>query len=252
MGGLDKLMDLRQLSIEGSEVSTIYKEALANSLPKLYSLQSLSLEGFLPTPAPSLPLVSFSQHIHLYRLYLSGQLEKLPNLVDFPPNLTKLSLHFSGLTIGRQQEDKDEPQAQNQIMATLEQLPNLRVLFLGERSYKEKEMIFTEGGFPKLQELFIDGLEHLEEWRVEKGATPYLQSLYLDSCDRLKMLPDGLRHVTTLQKFYLYRRDNPGLKDTVEKDRGEDWRSAICKPSNMILHHDSTGSSFLVVVGFLF
>ncbi|KAF8398657.1 hypothetical protein HHK36_014512 [Tetracentron sinense] len=224
MGGLDKLMDLRQLSIEGSEILTVYKEALANSLPKLYSLRSLSLEGFLPTQAASfLPLVSFSQHIHLYRLYLSGQLEKLPNLVDFPPNLTELTLYGSGLAIGRQQEDEDAPQPQNQIMATLEQLPNLRVLFLGQGSYEEKEMIFTEGGFPKLQDLHIDDLENLEEWRVEKGATPCLQSLYLDSCDRLKMLPDGLRHVTTLQKFFLDQPNNPGLKARVEKDRGEDW-----------------------------
>ncbi|KAF8398658.1 hypothetical protein HHK36_014513 [Tetracentron sinense] len=167
-------------------------------------------------------LLCTKEKTHGAWLYLSGQLEKLPNLVDFPPNLTKLSLHFSGLAIGRQQEDEDEPQAQNQIMATLEQLPNLRVLSLGKRSYEEKEMIFTEGGFPKLQDLHIDDLENLEEWRVEKGATPCLQSLYLDSCDRLKMLPDGLRHVTTLQKFYLYRRNNPGLKDIVEKDRGED------------------------------
>ncbi|KAF8364591.1 hypothetical protein HHK36_033437 [Tetracentron sinense] len=173
--------------------------------------------------AAFLPLVSFPQHVYLYKLFLRGQLEKLPNLVDFPPNLTQLSLYFSFLTIERQQEDEDAPQPQNRIMATLEQLPNLRVLVLGWRLYVEKEMIFTAGGFPKLQDLSIHGLEHLEEWRVEKGAMPCLQSLDLMRCHRLKMLPDGLRHVTTLQKIFLYQGDNPGLKARVEKDRGEDW-----------------------------
>ncbi|KAF8398636.1 hypothetical protein HHK36_014491 [Tetracentron sinense] len=209
MGGLDKLTDLRQLSTKG-EVSTVYKEALANSLPKLCSLRSLSLVDRVhgPTPSPGfLPLVSFLQHVHLYTLYLSGQLEKLPIL---PPNLAELYLQGSRL-----KQEKDVPQ----IMATLEQLPNLRVLELAESSYEEEEMIFTAGGFPKLQHLTMVGLEHLEEWRVEKGATPCLQSLELIHCDRLKMLPDGLIHITTLQKFYLRV---PGMKGRVEKDRGED------------------------------
>ncbi|KAF8391748.1 hypothetical protein HHK36_021982 [Tetracentron sinense] len=204
-GGLDKLTDLRELSTEGEESES--------------------------TPAAFLPLVSFSQHVYLYKLFLRGQLEKLPNLVDFPPNLTQLSLYFSFLTIERQQEDEDAPQPQNRIMATLEQLPNLRVLVLGWRSYVEKEMIFTAGGFPKLQDLSIHGLEHLEEWRVEKGAMPCLQSLDLMRCHRLKMLPDGLRHVTTLQKIFLYQGDNPGLKARVEKDRGEDWYKIQHVPS---------------------
>ncbi|KAF8398639.1 hypothetical protein HHK36_014494 [Tetracentron sinense] len=149
MGGLDKLTDLRQFSTHG-KLSTVYKEALANSLPKLYSLRSLTLVNRVQELAPAfLPLVSFSQHLHLYKWYLRGQLEKLPNLVDFPPNLIELELINSRLRL-RQQEDEDAPQAQNQIMAMLEQLPNLRFLFLGDGSYEEKEMIFTAGGFPKL------------------------------------------------------------------------------------------------------
>lgn len=47
--------------------------------------------------------------------------------------------------------------------------------------------------------LELDGLPELEKWRVEEGAMPKLSHLVIRDCWVLKMLPDGLRFVTTLR-----------------------------------------------------
>uniref|UniRef100_A0A7N2MY58 Uncharacterized protein n=1 Tax=Quercus lobata TaxID=97700 RepID=A0A7N2MY58_QUELO len=40
-----------------------------------------------------------------------------------------------------------------------------------------------------------------EEWKVEQGAMPSIFCLEIEFCDSLKMIPDGLRFITTLQEL---------------------------------------------------
>ncbi|MBA0786417.1 hypothetical protein Gotri_028101, partial [Gossypium trilobum] len=85
-------------------------------------------------------------------------------------------------------------------MPTLEKLPNLRILEF-ENSFKGKEMFFSAQGFPKLESLILVKLDNLEEWKVYEGAMPSLQRLEICCCPMLKMLPEGLRFITTLKEL---------------------------------------------------
>ncbi|GMP77486.1 hypothetical protein CsSME_00033752 [Camellia sinensis var. sinensis] len=121
----------------------------------------------------------------LVQLKIHGNIGKLPQYEHqlLCPSLTSLSLVGSEL--------KEDP------MATLEKLPNLRILDL-DNALVGKEMVCSAHGFPHLKTLSLSDLE-IEEWRVDDGAMPKLSSISITSCKKLKMLPNGLRFIPTLQ-----------------------------------------------------
>ncbi|KAJ4977459.1 hypothetical protein NE237_002565 [Protea cynaroides] len=207
-GGLDKLTNLRELQIH--EDLTLYTKALTVSIPELKKLRTLRLYGAYGNKSTPLPLVSFSHHVHLYHLTLDGVLEKLPEPKDFPPYLTELRLYNSRL------KQDDQP------MATLEKLPNLKILRLGLGLFEGKKMICSGGGFAKLQTLELMMLIKLEDMKVEQGAFPCLKVFSIWECQQLKMLPDGLRHVTTLQELNLCYMSKE-FEARVKQEKGEDW-----------------------------
>ncbi|XP_075659894.1 putative disease resistance protein At1g50180 [Castanea sativa] len=128
--------------------------------------------------------------------------KKLPEAHQFSQNLAKLTLFKTRL-----EEDQ---------MATLEKLPNLKILNLLYEAFEGKNMVCSERGFPLLQSLFLSELFQLEEWRVEEGALPNLCHLEIVCCPRLKMIPDGLRFVTTLQKLEI-KSMQKSFKDKLDK-----------------------------------
>ena len=85
-------------------------------------------------------------------------------------------------------------------MATLEKLPNLKILRL-TMAFFGKNMICSERGFPLLQSRILHWLEIIEEWNVEEGAMPSLRRLKFQFCCNLSTIVDGLRFVTTLQEL---------------------------------------------------
>ncbi|XP_058112033.1 disease resistance protein RPP8-like [Magnolia sinica] len=210
--GLEKLTNLRDLEID--EIQGDVHMALSRSISKLVHLRSLCLMTCVGSDQSWIPAFeSFSKHEHLYKMKLKGRLEKLPESHAFPPNLTELWLYDSKL-------ERDP-------MVTLEKLPNLRSLcidgsFIGRDPYMGKEMVCSAGGFPLLDTLNIVGLYELEEWRVEEGAMRNLRCLKISFCKRLKMLPDGLRYIITLQELKLEYMSEE-LKGRVRKNEGEDW-----------------------------
>ncbi|XP_058084512.1 disease resistance protein RPP8-like [Magnolia sinica] len=208
--GLEKLTNLRELTIVGD-----LKMALSHSICKLVCLRSLSL---LASRESLIPAFMSLNHQHLYKMNLKGCLQKLPELHEFPPNLTELNLEWSQLV--------QDP------MGTLEMLPNLRILRLHPVCYVGKEMVCSVGGFPLLDVLIINGLGEVEELRVEEGAMRKLRCLEIIYCRRLKMLPDGLRHVTTLQELKLVCMPDE-LKEGV-REGGENWFKIRHIPSLVI------------------
>ncbi|PRQ57168.1 putative leucine-rich repeat domain, L domain-containing protein [Rosa chinensis] len=121
---------------------------------------------------------------HLYKLRLYGKMTALPKEL---PNLTKLTLEYTRLK-GDQIE-------------ILEKLPNLRVLCLTWDSFEAETMVFSQGGFPHLEFLTLEGLHDLKEWRVEKEVMPSLQRLRIHYCKKLRAVPDGLQDITTLKEI---------------------------------------------------
>ncbi|XP_019704330.1 putative disease resistance protein At1g50180 isoform X2 [Elaeis guineensis] len=202
---LPQLTNLRNLGILG--VSDSNGTMLSKSLKNLSSLVSFKLTGN-PIPTDIIPALSGHEHLHV--LYLSGRLSKrqqLPNSNEFPQNLTKLTLQISALEV--------DP------METLEKLQNLRVLRLLHGAYAGREMVCSAGGFLQLQQLQLKCLRPLENWRVEEGAMPVLIHLSIARCEELKMLPQGLRYVTTLKKLELVGMP-AAFRDRVRENDGQD------------------------------
>ena len=103
-------------------------------------------------------------------------------------------------------------------METLEKLPNLKILCfrhamektskntsVGRASFNGKNMVCSERGFPLLQSLLLSKLYYLEEWRVEEGAMPSLCCLEIECCRGLKMIPNGLKFITTVLELEIKR-----------------------------------------------
>ncbi|XP_010914720.1 putative disease resistance RPP13-like protein 3 [Elaeis guineensis] len=162
-------------------------KSLGKALKKRDSLVSLSLiespiPGDIPLDLPRLRSLTVHGQLLLQR-------QQLPSSSQFPPNLTKLILSYSEL--------EQDP------MPVLEKLPNISLLALKCHAYIGKSMSSSSGGFPRLQHLMLVGLKNLEEWRVEVGAMPSLTHLTIMDCRKLKTLPEGLQHVTTLLELKL-------------------------------------------------
>ncbi|KAF8377861.1 hypothetical protein HHK36_031248 [Tetracentron sinense] len=177
---------------------------------RLDCLRSLSL-GFQYMIGPTEHLKSFSRCHYLSKLSLSGELVELHDRHCFhevlPPNLTKLTLEHSRL-------EQDQ-------MPSLEKLPNLRILRLQSNSYVGTEMVCSAKSFPQLESLQLQNLPKLEEKMLEVGAMPSLRHLEIQGCASLRMLPEGLRFVTTLLELEITRMPREFKRRLVEE--GEDW-----------------------------
>ncbi|CAL5414097.1 unnamed protein product [Camellia sinensis] len=214
-GGMDGLINLKRLGVTSRIMSSRQEamlsqlEAVADWVQKLTQLQYLRLKSFDKHGQPwFLPLKPLSAHTNLSSIYLLGLIEEKFLVYGLPWALTELTLSASGL--------KEDP------MRTLKNLPNLRILRLFSKSFIGKHMLCSPGGFPQLRVLALWKLEQLEEWKVTKGALPNLIDLEIRSCTKLKMLPDGLQDLTTLQKLKL--TDMPKqFTDRITVNQGEDW-----------------------------
>ncbi|KAK1267719.1 putative disease resistance protein [Acorus gramineus] len=207
---LDKLTNLRTLKIRGCKDS--HGEALKNSLIKLTLLTTLHLIGEGGFPG----MHTLSSLIHLIELEMGSPLnESIPPIGPIelgtnvlPPNLKKLTLWRCELG--------------HYLMRLLGNLDDLRYLQL----YKDRSHLVDDevwhmrpGDFPKLQVLDLVGVERVVEWSIDEGALPHLRQLSIVGCRKLKKLPNGLKHISTLRRLELSK----SFEERVKRDTGEDW-----------------------------
>ncbi|KAK1305792.1 putative disease resistance RPP8-like protein 4 [Acorus calamus] len=200
--GLSKLTNLRRLALY-HKFKESFHPALPDRLSKLVHLNQLSLSGHSTLPA----LCSFRNHHHLTKLSFIIRLERLQDVEEHPPNLRKLKLRGSEL--------KEDP------MPVLEKLENLHILSF-DNVYIGQKMWCSARGFPCLEVLILWKMHHLEEWTIEVGALSRLKRLEINDCRNLKMLPEGLQHVTTLGEVELMWMSEEFL-NRVQMNTGCDW-----------------------------
>ncbi|KDO74058.1 hypothetical protein CISIN_1g0426362mg, partial [Citrus sinensis] len=99
---------------------------------------------------------------YLQRLYLTGNMKKLPDWIFKLKNVIRLGLDLSGLT----EDPLRVPHA----------LPNLLELRLGG-TYNYKLFHFEAGWFPKLQILTLFDFVAVKSVIIEKGAMPDIREL---------------------------------------------------------------------------
>ncbi|KAK1256548.1 putative disease resistance protein [Acorus gramineus] len=204
---LPKLTNLRTLGTSYHEWRLHEQEAFVRSLVQLKHLVTLHLSG---DDIPS--LCTLSGLVHLLELHL---LDKITGPVprsheELPPKLNKLIIWRS--------EPKHYP------IEMLGKLPSLRFLEIFPSSGDEHGIWqMKKGDFPQLQVLKLYGVSIIQEWTVDDGALPQLQRLHINCYPDLKMLPDGLRHISTLRQLSLFVRRGSPMESRVKKETGEDW-----------------------------
>ncbi|XP_060214877.1 putative late blight resistance protein homolog R1A-3 [Lycium barbarum] len=119
---------------------------------------------------------------------LSSKELRLPPAYIFPQKLKKLSL------IDTWFDWKD--------MSILGQLEYLEVLKLEENAFRGQLLDPEDGGFPRLQVLWIERTD-LTSWKASSGNFPRLKRLVLIACDKLEELPAELADVQSLQLMEL-------------------------------------------------
>ncbi|XP_012466152.2 probable disease resistance protein At1g58602 [Gossypium raimondii] len=155
-----------------------------------------------------------SNCISIFKLIIKTRISELPEYHYFSSHLAYIGLRWCKL-------EKDP-------MPTLEKLPNLRILEL-ESYFEGKEMFCSAHGFPKLESLILTEVNNLEEWKVDEGAMPSLQRLEIKGCLGLKMLPEGLRFITTLKELKIESMPDE-FKKRLEEG-GEDFYKVKHVPS---------------------
>ncbi|KAL0456731.1 UNVERIFIED_CONTAM: putative disease resistance protein [Sesamum latifolium] len=114
-------------------------------------------------------------------------------------------------------------------MAILEMLPMLRRLRLESDAYVGREMVCRATGFPQLRCVSLSELSNLVEWKVERGAMPNLSTLELYRCNKLEMLPNGLKFITALKNLVI--NDMPGNFKSRARVGGRDYHKIRHVPS---------------------
>ncbi|KAH9652500.1 hypothetical protein KPL70_027120 [Citrus sinensis] len=123
---------------------------------------------------------------YLQRLYLTGNMKKLPDWIFKLKNVIRLGLDLSGLT----EDPLRVPHA----------LPNLLELRLGG-TYNYKLFHFEAGWFPKLQILTLFDFVAVKSVIIEKGAMPDIRELGIGPFPLLMEIPIGIEHLKNLKQL---------------------------------------------------
>ncbi|KAK9016493.1 hypothetical protein V6N11_078989 [Hibiscus sabdariffa] len=217
---LINMTNIRELVIRGAfEIEDFNDEDSEKNPPIIQSkyLHSLSIiniyEGIDPRHLKHL----LSSCVNVCKLSLAVGISELPEYHHLSSDLTYIHLEGSYL--------EEDP------MPTLEKLPSLRVLELHDVAFEGMKMSCSAQGFPKLEYLTLARLYDLEEWKVDGGAMPCLRRLEIEWCEKLKMVPDGLRYITTLQELEIKSMPKMFIDKLVEG--GEDFGKVRHVPSRI-------------------
>ncbi|MFQ6653531.1 hypothetical protein Gotur_024885, partial [Gossypium turneri] len=204
------MTNLRELGINFPfNIENFNEKELGKNPPIIGSkyLHSLSIITFRCEPIDPKHLAHlFSGCTSICKLSIDAAISELPEYQYLSSQLAYIQLLLCDF--------EEDP------MPTLEKLPNLKILEI-EASFRGKEMFFSAQGFPELKSLILTKLDKLEEWKVDEGAMPSLQRLEIRHCPRLKMLPEGLRFITTLKELKIKSMPK-AFKDRLEEG-GEDF-----------------------------
>ncbi|KAJ1261860.1 hypothetical protein BS78_09G063100 [Paspalum vaginatum] len=199
---IDTLVELRTFRI--SKVQGCHCENLFKAISNMTHLTRLGiqaadnqemvqLEALLPPPL-------------LQKLFLLGALSK-ESLPGFFLSLSNLK-NITFLRLVGSRLDKN-------TFSYLKGLQWLVKLQLYD-AYSGDKMLFSTKSFPNLKVLKIRGGPHLNEITIERGAMQSLVDLKLLLCPQLKMLPDGIEHLSTLEELTLDHTAE-GLINRVQK-----------------------------------
>ncbi|KAF7848125.1 hypothetical protein BT93_L2272 [Corymbia citriodora subsp. variegata] len=167
MRELGELSQLRRLGVR--DLKKDDAEELCHSLEKMTNLQSLDVAAEDESEVIDLDFLSSPPPL-LRSLYIEGCLKKLPYWLPLLHNLAKVRLGWSRL--------------ESSPLVALQKLPNLVELEL-TNAFDGGTLVFGDGGFPKLKELWLVKLKNLRFVLMKSRAMPCLESLSIHECRHL-------------------------------------------------------------------
>uniref|UniRef100_A0A7N0SWU1 Uncharacterized protein n=1 Tax=Kalanchoe fedtschenkoi TaxID=63787 RepID=A0A7N0SWU1_KALFE len=201
---MGKLNELRRLGLIGLRGDV--GPDVCDTIETLSNLRALYISSQTSDLVVDLRSLS-SPPQFLQRLFLKFGLQTLPTWINSLSYLTKLVLQYSNLIL--------DP------LAALQDLPSLVVLELRD-AYNGKELCCAETGYPKLKKLHLNYLPNLESIKLRDGAMPELRELCLVTCDKLKMVPEGIENLKKLKDLLVW--DMPSkFYHRIKRDQGEDF-----------------------------
>ncbi|KAG8091938.1 hypothetical protein GUJ93_ZPchr0012g20990 [Zizania palustris] len=220
---LHNLSQLRTLHVKKLEKATSLSEAAGVTLAGKTGLRELelscssTLKSFeIPTAVRKIEdILIIFQELHPPRCLESLKIAnyfgtKFPSWLSPTclPNLCRLNITGCNLC---------------ESFPPLGRLPELRSLCIADSSaLKDIDAQFTDTDhchqvpFPKLEDLHLQELHNLKTWSsIEAGALPSLQALQLESCPKLRCLPAGLRHVTSMTELRIVDMESLEAVDNI-------------------------------------
>ncbi|XP_066342794.1 disease resistance protein RPM1-like [Miscanthus floridulus] len=181
------LTELHTFSVD--ELTSEHSSSLSSALLNMSNLVHLSITTLNENEVLTVEELRLPET--LYKLYLSGQLEKkqMPRILSSwmnLKNLTLLSLSFSKL------DENSFPS-----LMVLRNLCVLRLL----NAYDGKTLCFSAQSFPRLRELRILGARELSQVEIEEDALGSLVKLHFLGCPEMKRLPRGIKDLSTLDEL---------------------------------------------------
>ncbi|XP_065871891.1 disease resistance protein RPM1-like [Euphorbia lathyris] len=181
MKELGKLNNLRRLGI--TKLRKENGKALSSSIEKLINLRALSITSMTEKETIDLDHICYPPQ-YLQRLYLAGNLERVPDWISSLDCLVKVVLKWSRLS--------SDP------ALSLQNLPKLVHLELIQ-AYEGTRLCLQRQGFRSLKFLGLNKLEELQVMEVEKGAMPHLEKLVIQSCYSMVSVPSGIEQLFELK-----------------------------------------------------
>ncbi|KAL1552168.1 putative late blight resistance protein R1A-10 [Salvia divinorum] len=145
------------------------------------------------------------ENLEVYTGHWVGSRSKSYNFA-FPEQLKRLTLRDLNLT--------------RNDMIVVGSLPNLQVLKLKGCTCSGSTWETTEGTFPVLEVLLVEG-SRFKNWITESGHFPILKRLLLHSCWYLKKIPNDIGEIPTLQLIELKGDVSKSLLESAEIIREE-------------------------------
>ncbi|KAG8372625.1 hypothetical protein BUALT_Bualt12G0086100 [Buddleja alternifolia] len=262
LGGWYKSMDGKKLRLDGlNELETLEgfrcEDICAADIPKLTNLRKL--DAFVKdNESISIIVNHISNNESLLRETILGiSISDDSSLVEISPSLLRkllmshslvklevrgrigcnLPCYEPGLCTNLLDLSLARSEIKEDVMETLGKFPMLNSLNLDTASFIGTEMICRANAFPQLKSLSLQELSNLRKWRVDEGAMPNLSSLKITACRTLEMVPDGLRHITTLQQLDIYFMPKEFIDRLrmVNDEKGQDY-DKICHIPSISFH----------------
>ncbi|OMO76981.1 putative Disease resistance protein RPM1 [Corchorus olitorius] len=223
---IKQLKEMTQLKTLGlGVVEEAYEKDLCSAIGEMKDLQNLLLYA----PFERLKLDALlSAPPYLDKLFLNGEMDKVPHWLMQLKNLTQLTLQNSGLGEG--------------LLSHIQELPNLSYLTLGDSAYNQERLCFVEG-FQKLKFLRIFNFPLLNEIVIEKNVMSGLEELQIDECKALRGLPYGLDHLTHLKEVSFYDVSREIVKQLYEQGNIDTDSSVAIQGINMVKSNDDEAKS---------